>query len=129
MGKKKKIDKTNDKTVKSVNNGIRSSVRKLNPILKSIVGKKVDAAIRDLQFSEKRVTRDVRKTISSAVANAENNFQYDIDKLIVKEAYCGKKIVMKRFRPRAKGRAASIKKHFSNLTIIVSEKKEAMQGA
>ena len=82
MGKKKKIDKTNDKTVKSVNNGIRSSVRKLNPILKSIVGKKVDVAIRDLQFSEKRVTRDVRKTISSAVANAENNFQYDIDKLI-----------------------------------------------
>ena len=89
MGKKKKIDKTNDKTVKSVNNGIRSSVRKLNPILKSIVGKKVDVAIRDLQFSEKRVTRDVRKTICSAVANAENNFQYDIDNLFVKEAYCG----------------------------------------
>ena len=102
MGKKKKIDKNKDKTVKSVNNGIRSSVRKLSPILKSIVGKKVDVAIRDLQFSEKRVTRDVRKTISSAVANAENNFQYDIDKLIVKEAYCGKQVVMKRFRARAK---------------------------
>ena len=124
MGKKKKIDKSNDKTVKSVNNGIRSSVRKLNPILKSIVGKKVDAAIRDLQFSEKRVTRDVRKTISSAVANAENNFQYDIDKLIVKEAYCGKKIVMKRFRPRAKGRASPIKKPFSRITIVLEEKKE-----
>ena len=123
MGKKKKIDKNNDKTVKSVNNGIRSSVRKLNPILKSIVGKKVDVAIRDLQFSEKRVTRDVRKTISSAVANAENNFQYDIDKLIVKEAYCGKKIVMKRFRPRAKGRAAPIKKPYSRVTIILEEKK------
>ena len=123
MGKKKKIDKTNDKTVKSVNNGIRSSVRKLNPILKSIVGKKVDVAIRDLQFSEKRVTRDVRKTISSAVANAENNFQYDIDKLIVKEAYCGKKIVMKRFRPRAKGRASPIKKPFSRITIVLEEKK------
>ena len=123
MGKKKKIDKTNDKTVKSVNNGIRSSVRKLNPILKSIVGKKVDVAIRDLQFSEKRVTRDVRKTISSAVANAENNFQYDIDKLIVKEAYCGKKIVMKRFRPRAKGRAAPILKPWSTVTIILSEAK------
>ena len=121
MGKKKKIDKTKDKTVKSVNNGIRSSVRKLNPILKSIVGKKVDVAIRDLQFSEKRVTRDVRKTISSAVANAENNFQYDIDKLIVKEAYCGKKIVMKRFRPRAKGRAAPILKPWSTVTIILSE--------
>ena len=124
MGKKKKIDKTNDKTVKSVNNGIRSSVRKLNPILKSIVGKKVDVAIRDLQFSEKRVTRDVRKTISSAVANAENNFQYDIDKLIVKEAYCGKKIIMKRFRPRAKGRAAPILKPYSSVTIILSEKQK-----
>ena len=124
MGKKKKIDKSNEKTVKSVNNGIRSSVRKLNPILKSIVGKKVDVAIRDLQFSEKRVTRDVRKTISSAVANAENNFQYDIDKLIVKEAYCGKKIVMKRFRPRAKGRAASILKPWSTVTIILSEAKQ-----
>ena len=124
MGKKKKIDKANEKTVKSVNNGIRSSVRKLNPILRSIVGKKVDAAIRDLQFSEKRVTRDVRKTISSAVANAENNFQYDIDKLIVKEAYCGKKIVMKRFRPRAKGRAAPILKPWSTVTIILSEAKQ-----
>ena len=124
MAKKKKINKSNDKTVKTVNNGIRSSVRKLNPILRSIVGKKVDAAIRDLQFSEKRVTRDVRKTISSAVANAENNFQYDIDKLIVKEAYCGKKIVMKRFRPRAKGRAAPILKPWSTVTIILSEVKQ-----
>ena len=123
MGKKKKIDKTNDKTVKSVNNGIRSSVRKLNPILKSIVGKKVDIAMRDLQFSEKRITRDIRKTINSAIANAENNFQYDIDKLIIKEAYCGKQVVMKRFRPRAKGRAAPIKKPYSNLTIILSELK------
>ena len=124
MGKKKKIDKNNNKTVKSINNGIRSSVRKINPILKSIVGKKVDVAIRDLQFSEKRVTRDIRKTISSAVANAENNFQYDIDNLIVKEAYCGKKIVMKRFRPRAKGRAAPILKPWSTVTIILSEAKQ-----
>ena len=124
MGKKNKIDKTNDKTVKSVNNGIRSSVRKLNPILKSIVGKKVDVAIRDLQFSEKRISKDIRKTISSAVANAENNFQYDIDNLVVKEAYCGKKIVMKRFRPRAKGRAAPILKPWSTVTIILSEVKQ-----
>ena len=124
MGKKKKINKNNDKTVKSINNGVRSSVRKLNPILKSIVGKKVEVAIRDLQFSEKRITRDVRKTISSAVENAENNFQYDIDKLIVKEAYCGKKIVMKRFRPRAKGRAAPILKPWSTVTIILSETKQ-----
>ena len=124
MGKKKKIEKNKDKTVKSINNGVRSSVRKLNPILKSIVGKKVDVAIRDLQFSEKRITRDIRKTISSAVANAENNFQYDIDNLIVKEAYCGKKIVMKRFRPRAKGRAAPILKPWSSVTIILSETKQ-----
>ena len=127
MGKKKKIDKSNQKTVKSVNNGIRSSVRKLNPILRSIVGKKVDVAIRDLQFSEKRVTRDVRKTISSAVANAENNFQYDIDNLFVKEAYCGKQIVMKRFRARAKGRASPIMKPYSNLTIILAEKQKEKQ--
>ena len=124
MSKKKKIDKNKDKTVKSINNGVRSSVRKLNPILKSIVGKKVDVAIRDLQFSEKRITRDIRKTISSAVANAENNFQYDIDNLVVKEAYCGKKIVMKRFRPRAKGRAAPILKPWSTVTIILSETKQ-----
>ena len=124
MGKKKKIEKNNDKTVKSINNGVRSSVRKINPILKSIVGKKVDVAIRDLQFSEKRITRDIRKTINSAVANAENNFQYDIDNLVVKEAYCGKKIVMKRFRPRAKGRAAPILKPWSSVTIILSETKQ-----
>ena len=124
MSKKKKIIKKNDKTVRSVNNNIRSSVRKLNPILKGIVGKKVDIAIRDLQFSEKRITKDIRKTISSAVANAENNFQYDIDKLIVKEAYCGKKITMKRFRPRAKGRAAPILKPYSSVTIILSENKK-----
>jgi len=124
MSKKKKIDKNKDKLVKSINNNIRSSVRKLNPILKGIVGKKVDIAIRDLQFSEKRITRDIRKTISSAVANAENNFQYDIDKLIVKEAYCGKKVVMKRFRPRAKGRAAPILKPYSTITIILSEAKQ-----
>ena len=126
MSKKKKKD-TNNKTVRSVNNNIRSSVRKLNPILKNIVGKKVEIAIRDLQFSEKRITKDIRKTISSAVANAENNFQYDIDKLIVKEAYCGKKIIMKRFRPRAKGRAAPILKPFSSVTIILSEAKK-MEG-
>ena len=93
MSKKKKKDLNKNKIVRSVNNNIRSSVRKLNPILKNIVGKKVEVAIRDLQFSEKRVTKDIRKTISSAVANAENNFQYDIDKLIVKEAYCGKKLL------------------------------------
>ena len=124
MSKKNKKQNDKDKTVKSINNNVRSSVRKLNPILRGIVGKKVDIAIRDLEFSEKRVTRDIRKTISSAVANAENNFQYDIDKLIVKEAYCGKKIIMKRFRPRAKGRAAPIIKPYSSVTIILSEIKK-----
>ena len=124
MSKKNKSIKSKDKTVKSINNNIRSSVRKLNPILKGIVGKKVEVAIRDLQFSEKRITKDIRKTINSAVANAENNFQYDIDKLIVKEAYCGKKITMKRFRPRAKGRAAPILKPYSSVTIILSETKK-----
>ena len=116
---KKNID---TKMVKSINKNVRSSVRKLKPILKSIVGKKVDIAIRDLSFSEKRISKDIKKTISSAVANAENNYQYDIDKLIVKEAYCGKQITMKRFRPRAKGRASPIMKPYSNLTIILTEK-------
>ena len=119
--KKKKID---TKTVRSINKNIRSSTRKLKPILKSIVGKKVDIAIRDLAFSDKRISKEIIKTISSAVSNAENNFQYDIDKLIVKEAYCGKQIVMKRFRPRAKGKASPILKPYSNLTIILSEKKK-----
>ena len=124
MNKTKKKNRKKIDTVKAVNNSIRTSVRKLNPILQSIVGKKVDVAIRDLQFSAKRITKDIRKTISSAVANAENNFQYDIDNLVVKEAYCGKKIVMKRFRPRAKGRAAPILKPWSTVTIILSETKQ-----
>ena len=124
MSKKKKINKNKERIVRSVNNNIRSSVRKLNPILKHIVGKKVEVARRNLEFSEKRITKDIKKTIDSAVANAENNFQYDIDKLIVKEAYCGKKIIMKRFRPRAKGRAAPILKPYSSVTIILTEAKK-----
>ena len=117
------------KLVRSVNKNIRSSTRKLNPILKAIVGKKVDVAIRNLSFSEKRISKDIKKTISSAVANAENNFQYDIDKLFVKEAYCGKQIIMKRFRARAKGSASPIMKPYSNFTIILSEKmKEVDHG-
>ena len=118
---KKKID---TKIVKSVNKNVRSSTKKLKPLLKSIVGKKVDIAIRNLTFSDKRVSKDIKKTISSAIANAENNYQYDIDKLIVKEAYCGKQVVMKRFRARAKGRAAEIMKPYSNLTIILTEQKK-----
>ena len=127
MGKKKKDKKVDNKLVRSINKNVRSSTRKLKPILKSIVGKKVDVAMRDLTFSEKRISKDVKKTISSAVANAENNYQYDIDKLIVKEAYCGKQVVMKRFRARAKGRAAEIMKPYSNLTIILTEKNKIME--
>ena len=121
MSKKNNKD-NNLKLVRSVNKNVRSSTRKLNPILKSIVGKKVDVALRNLSFSDKRISKDIKKTISSAVANAENNFQYDIDNLVVKEAYCGKQIIMKRFRARAKGRAAPILKPYSNVTIILSEK-------
>ena len=124
MGKRKNIDKNKQNIVRSINNNVRSCVRKLNPILKDLVGKKVEVAIRNLEFSEKRITKDIKKTINSAVANAENNFQYDIDKLIVKEAYCGKKITMKRFRPRAKGRAAPILKPYSSVTIILSEQQK-----
>ena len=124
-----KLKKTVDsKLVKSVNKNVRSSTRKLKPILKSIVGKKVDIAIRNLTFSDKRISKDIKKTISSAVANAENNYQYDIDKLIVKEAYCGKQVVMKRFRARAKGRAAEIMKPYSNLTIILTEQEKKLEG-
>ena len=120
--KSKKI--TENKIVRSVNKNIRSSNRKLKPILKSIVGKKVGIAIRDLTFSDKRISKDIKKTISSAVANAENNYQYDIDNLFVKEAFCGKQVIMKRFRARAKGRAAPILKPYSNLTIILAEKEK-----
>ena len=116
---KKKVDPI--MKVKSINKSIRSSTRKMKPILRGIVGKKVEYAIRDLSFSDKRVSKDIKKTISSAVSNAENNFQMDIDSLIIKEAYCGKQVVMKRFRARAKGRAAPILKPYSNVTIILTE--------
>ena len=115
-------NKKTEKIAKSINKSVRSSTRKLKPILRSIVGKKVDVAVRNLTFSDKRIANDVKKTLSSAIANAENNFQYDIDKLIVKEAYCGKQVVMKRFRARAKGRASAIMKPYSNVTIILTEK-------
>ena len=124
----KKINQKVVKLVRSTNKNVRSSTRKLKPILKSIVGKKVNIAIRDLTFSEKRISKDVKKTISSAIANAENNFQYDIDKLFIKEAYCGKQVVMKRFRARAKGRAAPILKPYSNVTIILSEMQKAKEA-
>ena len=124
---KKEKKKLDIKLAKSINKNVRASTKKLNPILKSIVGKKVSYALRDLSFSEKRISKDIKKTISSAIANAENNFQYDIDKLFVKEAYCGKQVIMKRFRPRAKGRASPILKPYSNVTIILHEKEKKLE--
>ena len=118
-------------TVKAINKNLRSSPRKVNILLKNIRGKKVDLAIRDLSFARQRIAFDIKKTVQSAVANAENNNQFDIDNLYIKEAYVGKSIVLKRFRARAKGRASSIKKPYSNLTIILSEnneKKEVTHG-
>ena len=115
--------KKNENIAKAVNRNIRSSPRKINILLKNIRGKKADTAIRDLSFARQRIAFDIKKTVQSAIANAENNFQFDIDNLFVKEAYVGKSIVLKRFRPRAKGRASAIKKPYTNITIILAEKK------
>ena len=114
----------NNTTVKAINKNVRSSPRKLALVLNYIKGKKADLALRDLEFTRKRIAKDVSKTVKSAISNAENNYQYDIDNLFVKEAYVGKSLVMKRFRARAKGRASPIKKPFSRITIILEEKKE-----
>jgi len=115
------MEKSNKNIAKAINRNVRSSPRKVNNLLKSIRGKKADIAIRNLSFARQRIASEVKKTLQSAIANAENNQQYDIDKLYIKEAYVGKSIVLKRFRPRAKGRASGIKKPYSNLTIILSE--------
>ena len=120
--KKNKQDIIKKNLVKSVNKNVKSSTRKIGLILRGIVGKKVEHALRNLTFANQRICAEIKKTIHSAVANAENNFQYDIDNLFIKEAYCGKSVVMKRFRPRAKGRASPIKKPYSNVTIILSDK-------
>ena len=111
----------NKNIVKAINKNVRSSPRKINILLKNIRGKKVDIAIRDLSFARQRIASEIKKTVQSAIANAENNNQYDIDNLYIQEAYVGKSIVLKRFRARAKGRASAIKKPYTNLTIILSE--------
>ena len=113
----------NNTVIKAVNKNVRSSPRKVALVLDYIRGKKADIALRDLDFTRKKIALDVSKTVKSAIANAENNYQHDIDNLFIKEAYVGKSLVMKRFRPRAKGRASPIKKPFSRITIILSEKK------
>ena len=117
--------------VRAVNRNVRTSYRKVNNLLKNIRGKKADIAIRDLTFTRQRIAFDIKKTVQSAIANAENNFQYDIDNLYIKEAYVGKSLVLKRFRARAKGRASGIKKPYTNLTIVLSDniqKKEEFHG-
>ena len=112
----------NKNIVKAINRNVRSSPRKLNLLLKNIRGKKADIAIRDLSFARQRIASEIKKTVQSAIANAENNNQYDIDNLYIEEAYVGKSIVLKRFRPRAKGRASGIKKPYANLTIVLAER-------
>ena len=122
----------NKNIVKAINRSVRSSPRKLNLLLKNIRGKKADIAIRNLSFARQRIASEIKKTVQSAIANAENNNQYDIDNLYIEEAYVGKSIVLKRFRPRAKGRASGIKKPYANLTIVLAErinKKEASYGS
>ena len=114
----------NNITVKAINKNVRSSPRKISLVLDHIRGKKVNVVLRDLDFIRKKISLDVSKTVKSAIANAENNNQLDIDNLYIKEAFVGKSLVMKRFRPRAKGRASPIKKPFSRITIVLSEKKE-----
>ena len=116
-------------TIKAVNKNVRSSPRKIALVLDYIRGKKADIALRDLEFTRKKVALDIEKTVKSAIANAENNYQYDIDNLFIKEAYVGKSLVMKRFRARAKGRASGIKKPFSRITIVLGEKKEVKDGS
>ena len=118
----------NENIVKAINKNVKSSPRKVNLILKSITGMGVNEAVKNLTFARKRIAHDIKKTVQSAVANAENNYQYDIDKLYIKEAYAGKAIVLKRFRARAKGRASPIKKPYSNVTIILSENKTVEHG-
>ena len=118
--------------IKATNRNVRCSPRKINLLLRNIRGKKADLAIRNLSFARQRIAFDIKKTLLAAVANAENNNQYDVDNLYISEAYVGKSIVLKRFRARAKGRASAIKKPYSNLTIILSEnikKKEELHGS
>ena len=122
----------NKNIVKAINRNVRSSPRKLNLLLKNIRGKKADIAIRNLSFARQRIASEIKKTVQSAIANAENNNQYDIDNLYIEEDYVGKSIVLKRFRHRAKGRASGIKKPYANLTIVLAErinKKGASYGS
>jgi large subunit ribosomal protein L22 len=125
MGKEKSPRGLKDNEAKAVCRMLRISPQKLNLLAQMIRGKKVDSALADLEFSRKRIALDVRKTLESAIANAENNHDLDVDDLVVAEAYVGKALVMKRFSPRARGRAGRIEKPFANLTIVVREVEQA----
>jgi len=125
MGKAKRERSLKDNEARAVLRQVRTSPQKLNLVATTIRGKKVDKALADLSFSPKRIAKDVKKTLESAIANAENNHGLDTDALVVAEAYVGKSLVMKRFRPRARGRVGKILKPFSHLTIVVREVEEA----
>ncbi|MDH3740034.1 MAG: 50S ribosomal protein L22 [Rhizobiales bacterium] len=125
MGKSARARALADNEAKAVCRLLRVSPQKLNDVAAGIRGKKVDAALADLQFSRKRIAQDVKKTLESAIANAENNHDLDINELVVAEAYVGKNMVMKRWKPRARGRVGRIQKFFSQLTIVVRQVEEA----
>jgi large subunit ribosomal protein L22 len=128
MAKAKRARVLKDNEAKAVLHMVRVSPRKLNLVAALIRGKKVSAALADLEFSQKRIAGSVKKTLQSAIANAENNHQLDVDNLVVAEAHVGKALVMKRFNPRARGRVGRIFKPFSNLTVVVREVEAAAEG-
>jgi len=126
MGKAKAERRLADNEARAKTRMLRSSPQKLNLVAESIRGKSAEKALAELEFSHKRIARDVRKTLESAIANAENNHGLDIDSLVVSEAFVGKNLTMKRIRARARGRASRILKPFSELTIVVREVEEAV---
>ncbi|WP_421850043.1 50S ribosomal protein L22 [Oricola sp.] len=129
MGKPKAPRRLADNEARAITRTIRISPQKLNLVAAMIRGKKVDSALADLTFSRKRIASTVKKTLESAIANAENNHDLDVDALVVAEAYVGKSIVMKRFHARGRGRASRVTKPFSHLTIVVREQEEAGEAA
>ena len=125
MGKPHRERKLGENEAQAVTRLLRVSPQKLNLVAQMIRGKKVDRALADLTFSRKRIAQDVKKTLQSAIANAENNHDLDVDALVVKEAFVGKGLVMKRIKPRARGRAARILKPFSQITVVVRQVEDA----
>ena len=126
MGKPSRDRRLSDTEARAFSKSIRTSPQKLNLVAKSIRGKSAEAALAQLGFSSRRISQDVKRVLEAAIANAENNHQLDVDSLVVSEAFVGKSLTMKRWRPRARGRVGKILKPFSNLTIIVREREEAV---